>query len=193
MLDHVIFAASAFAAQILTNLDNLAALVALMMVSGPRRAIAGFLCAQIIVITIAFLLALGVDDVVPHWAGYLGLIPLGLGIIGILRQFRGEETQQAARVSAGASTLVTMLLFVSLSMDTFAVLAPLLADSTPSYRFAGVAGAVVAALTLSALALLGARAPIMTGGLAQRLEALVPYVMICAGIYILSNSWTDAI
>lgn len=193
MLDHVVFAASAFMAQILTNLDNLAALVALMMVSGPRRTVAGFLLAQIMVITAALLLALGVDDVVPHWAGYLGVIPLSLGVVGVYRQFRGSQSDEAPRLSSGASTLVTMMLFISLSMDTFAVLAPLLADSAPSYRLAGVIGAVSAALVLTVLGLFGGRAPIMTGGLARRLEALVPYVMICAGLYILSNSWTDAI
>ncbi len=193
MLDHVIFAASAFMAQVLTNLDNLAALVALMMVSGPHRTVTGFLLAQILIIAAALLLALGVDDVVPHWAGYLGVIPLGLGLVGAIRQFRRTETEEAPKISSGASTLVTMLLFISLSMDTFAVLAPLLADSAPSYRIAGVTGALVAAITLTMLGLMGARSPIMTGGFAQKLEKLVPYVMICAGIYILSNSWTDAI
>ncbi len=193
MLDHVIFSASTFMAQVLTNLDNLAALVALMMVSGPRRTVAGFLLAQLLVITAALLLAIGVDDVIPHWAGYLGVIPLALGLIGVFRQFRGSQSNEAPRLSSGASTLVTMMLFISLSMDTFAVLAPLLADSAPSYRIAGFVGAIMAAFTLTILGLLGGRAPIMTGGFARRLETLVPYVMICAGLYILSNSWTDAI
>lgn len=193
MLDHLVFAASAFMAQVLTNLDNLAALVALMMVSGPRRTVAGFLLAQLLVITAALLLAIGVDDVIPHWAGYLGAIPLGLGLFGVFRQFKGSQNDEAPRLSSGASTLVTMMLFISLSMDTFAVLAPLLADSAPSYRIAGATGAIFAALTLTILGLFGGRAPIMTGGFARRLETLVPYVMICAGLYILSNSWTDAI
>ncbi|WP_424833704.1 hypothetical protein [Ruegeria sp.] len=193
MLDHVVFAASAFMAQVLTNLDNLAALLALMMVSGPRRAVLGFLLAQLIVICAALLLALGVDDVVPHWAGYLGVIPLTLGIVGVVRQIRGRQSEDGPRVAASASMLVTMMLFISLSMDTFAVLAPLLADSAPSYRAAGVVGAVCAAFGLALLGLLGSRASFMTGGVAQRLERLVPFVMICAGLYILSNSWTDAI
>ncbi len=193
MLEHLAFGASAFTAQVLTNLDNLAALVALMMVSGPRRAVTGFLLAQVLIILAALLLALGVDDVVPHWAGYLGVIPLGLGLLGVHRQFRGSDGGADPSVSSGASVLVTMLLFVSLSMDTFAVLAPLLADSTQSFRIAGVIGASAAAVTLTALGLFGARTPLMSGGLARRLETLVPYVMICAGLYILSNSWTDAI
>ncbi|SHI70182.1 Cadmium resistance protein CadD, predicted permease [Ruegeria lacuscaerulensis ITI-1157] len=193
MLDQVVFAASAFMAQVLTNLDNLMALVALMIVTGPQRAVLGFLLAQGLVIGAAFLLALGVEDAVPHWAGYLGTIPLALGLFGAVRQIRGANAQDAPEVSGSASALVTMLLFASLSMDTFAVLAPLLADSTPEYRLAGALGAGLAALSLAVAGLIGGRARIMTGRLAQRLEYLVPYVMICAGLYILSNSWTDAV
>lgn len=193
MLDHLVFAVSAFMAQVLTNLDNLAALLALSMVSGVRRATTGFLLAQVFVIAASFLVAMGVSDVIPHWAGYLGVIPLSLGLVGAARQFRGIDADRDPKVDGGASVLVTAMLFVSLSMDTFAVLAPLLADSTVSYRVAGVVGAGVAALGLALLAFWGGKAPFMTGDLARRLERLVPYVMICAGLYILSNSWTDAV
>ncbi|WP_170358391.1 MULTISPECIES: cadmium resistance transporter [Ruegeria] len=193
MLDFVLFGLSAFMAQILTNLDNLAALLALSLVSGAKRAVFGFLLAQGVVISAALLLALGVEDVVPHWAGYLGLIPLSLGILALIRQRRGTETETHANLDTGASVIMVTLLFISLSMDTFAVLAPLLADSAPTFRTAGVIGAVLAALGLATVALLGAKAPFMSGTLARRLERLVPYVMICAGLYILSNSWTDAI
>ncbi|WP_170532944.1 cadmium resistance transporter [Ruegeria atlantica] len=193
MLDFVLFGLSAFMAQILTNLDNLAALLALSLVSGAKRAVFGFLLAQGVVISAALLLALGVEDVVPHWAGYLGLIPLSLGILALIRQRRGTETETHANLDTGASVIMVTLLFISLSMDTFAVLAPLLADSAPTFRTAGVIGAVLAALSLATVALLGAKAPFMSGTLARRLERLVPYVMICAGLYILSNSWTDAI
>ncbi len=193
MVDHVVFALSAFLAQVLTNLDNLAALIALMLVSGPVRSVLGFLLAQIIIIGASVAVALGVDDIVPQWAGYLGLIPLSLGIVGAIRRFRDKDGGVTARISSSTSILVTTLIFISLSMDTFAVLAPLLADSAPSFRLAGAVGASLAALALATLALLSTRTPFMTGRVARRLEGLVPYVMIGAGLYILSNTWTDAI
>lgn len=193
MAEYVVFGASAFMAQVLTNLDNLAALLGLVLVSGPNRAVAGFLLAQVVVIAAAALLALGVDDVIPHWAGYLGFVPLGLGLLGVARQFRPNGDGARFQISSSAPVLVTMLLFVSLSMDTFAVLAPLLADSAPAFRVAGLVGAGMAALGLAMLGLLGGRFSAQTDGLARRIEKLVPFVMICAGVYILSNSWTDAI
>ncbi len=193
MLDYAVFALSAFMAQVLTNLDNLAALLALMLVSGPRRSVLGFLLAQILIIAAAYFVAIGVDDVIPSWAGYLGLVPLSLGLFGVIKQLRGTAVDTEPRIETGASAIVISMLFVSLSMDTFAVLAPLLADSVPGFRMAGLIGAGAAALGLAFVALLGSRAPFMTGALAHRLERLVPYVMICAGLYILSNSWTDAV
>lgn len=193
MLDFALFGLSAFMAQVLTNLDNLAALLALSVVSGAKRSVVGFLFAQIIVIGASLLLALGVEDVVPHWAGYLGLIPLSLGILALIRRKMGKDSNTNPNLDRGASVIMITLLFISLSMDTFAVLAPLLADSAPSFRTAGVIGAGLAAASLATAALLGSKAPFMSGTLARRLENLVPYVMICAGLYILSNSWTDAI
>lgn len=150
------------------------ALVALMIVTGPQRDVPGFLLVWGLVIGAAYLLALGAEDVMPHWAGYLGGIPLALGLFGAVRQLRGTNAQDAPAVPGSASVLVTMLLFTSLSVETFAVLAPLLADSTPEYRLAGALGSGLAALSLAIMGLLGGRARIMTGRLAQRLEYLGP-------------------
>ncbi|MFA3915465.1 hypothetical protein [Ruegeria hyattellae] len=193
MLDHLIFALSAALAQVLTNLDNLAALIALMLVSGAARSVVGFLLAQLLMLAAAMGVAFGVSDAVPHWAGYLGVFPLGLGLWGLWRQFSVRSDAPSSPLPAGASVLVTTLLFLSLSVDSFMVMAPLLADSAPSYRIAGLIGAVLAVCALAVLALAGARATGAAERIARRMERIVPYVMICAGIYILSNSWTDVV
>ncbi|WP_170570188.1 cadmium resistance transporter [Ruegeria atlantica] len=193
MLDLLLFGLSTFTAQVLTNLDNLAALLALTLVSGTKRSVTGFLLAQVIVIGTAFILAVGVDGVVPNWEGYLGVIPLGLGILTLIKRKRGAEAETNPNLGTGASIMMITLLFISLSMDTFAVLAPLLADTAPTYRTAGGIGALLAAFSMATVGLLGSKAPFISSDVARRLERLVPYVMICAGLYILSNSWTDAI
>lgn len=193
MLDYLVFGLSAFMAQVLTNLDNLAALLALMLVAGTKRSIFGFLVAQVIIIGASLLVALGVDDVVPQWAGYLGILPLALGIFALVRRKQGRDATADPHLETGASVIVVTLVFISLSMDTFAVLAPLLADSAPGFRTAGVIGAVLAATCLATIAAFWSKAPFLSSALARRLERFVPYVMICAGLYILSNSWTDAV
>ncbi|WP_171176266.1 hypothetical protein [Ruegeria sp. HKCCD8929] len=193
MPDHAIFALSAALAQVLTNLDNLAALIALILVLGAAKAVAGYVVAQGIVLAGAMAVALGMSGTVPGWTGYLGVIPLGLGLVGLWRQFSGGGAEKEASLSSGASLLVTTLLFLSLSMDSFVVMAPLLADSLPSYRVAGVIGAALAVLGLGALALVGSRAAGPMEAWTRRLEKLGPFVMLLVGLYILSNSGTDMV
>ncbi|MEX0365696.1 MAG: hypothetical protein AB3N22_06470 [Ruegeria sp.] len=194
MPDHAIFALSAALAQVLTNLDNLAALIALILVLGAAKAVAGYVVAQGIVLAGAMAVALGMSGTVPGWTGYLGVIPLGLGLVGLWRQFSGGGAGKGASLSSGASLLVTTLLLLSLSMDSFVVMAPLLADSLPSYRIAGVIGAALAVLGLGVLALVvGSRAAGPVEGWTRRLEKLGPFVMLLVGFYILSNSGTDMV
>jgi hypothetical protein len=60
-VDHLTFAVSAALAQVLTNLDNLAVLLALMLTLGRARAVGGFVIAQAVVLAAAMGLAIGAD------------------------------------------------------------------------------------------------------------------------------------
>ncbi|MCU9837581.1 hypothetical protein OEZ49_07370 [Ruegeria sp. WL0004] len=186
------FAASAALAQILTNLDNLALLLALVVATGPRIAVGGYLLAQAVVLSAALAVALGLGGLPLYWIGYLGLVPLALGLRGIAAQWRGQgEAEQQVPMRRGL--MATAVLFLSLSLDSFAVLTPLLADSAPAYRWAGLTGASGAAL---ALGMGGFAAGSLRQGLgrwAARLEALAPWVMLGAGLYVLSNTGTDLV
>ncbi|TMV08753.1 hypothetical protein FGK63_06430 [Ruegeria sediminis] len=192
MLDHLLFLFSAGTAQVLTNLDNMAALAVTMLVVGRAKAVGGFALAQLLVISASLAAAAEISGAIPSWTGYLGVIPLTLGAWGIWRQFARQPESMPAPTSKG-SVFVIAAMFLGMSVDSFAVMAPLLADSTPSYRFAGFLGASLAAAGLAALAMLGAQASFLAGKWAGRLEKLGPFVMVFAGLYILSNSGTDAI
>ncbi|MCV2886716.1 hypothetical protein [Ruegeria aquimaris] len=186
------FAASAALAQILTNLDNLALLLTLVVATGSRAAVGGYLLAQVVVLSAALAVTLGVSSLPLTWTGYLGLVPLALGLRGIVAQRRGQlEAEQ--RVPMRRGLVATAVLFLSLSLDSFSVLAPLLADSAPAFRRAGLAGAAFAALTLGVGGLAAAGLRRGLGRWAARLEALAPWVMLGAGLYVLSNSGTDLV
>lgn len=189
MLDHALFAVSAGIAVISTNLDNLAVLLGLILVMEQRRAIVGFAVAQTIVLSLAMTVAVGLNQSgLPFWIGYLGLVPLVFGLRGIWLQFRNAETENTE--SKGAVTSVVTL-FLSLSIDSFAVMTPLLADSAPSYRVAALVGAVTAAAGLVAVAAWGAPYAKSLGPRVARLDRIAPYIMVCVGLYILFNSPTD--
>lgn len=191
MLDHALFAASAGIAMISTNLDNLAVLLGLVLVIEQRRAIIGFAVAQTIVLTMAMTVALGVDQSgAPFWIGFLGLVPLVFGLRGIWRQFVGANSGETE--AKGAVTSVVTL-FLSLSIDSFAVMTPLLADSAPSYRVAALIGAALAASVLVFTAAWGAPRAKSLGPRVARMDRIAPYIMVCVGLYILFNSPTDTL
>lgn len=192
-MDLVAFGFSAALAQILTNIDNLAALLALTLVMGKGRAIAGYVTAQTVVLALALAVAVGAEQLVPANVGLLGIVPLTLGLRALVQQWRTGEDEAEPTFSTKTSYLLTSLLFLSLSMDSFAVMAPLLADSLPLFRIAGLISAALAVLALGALGLIFASTARITGAWTRRIERLAPFAMIAAGIYVLIDSGTDVL
>lgn len=192
MLTHLGLAASAAIAVIVTNLDNLAVMLALLVSAGRVQVVVGFASAQAIVLAVAMAVAYGADQTMPAWTGYLGVVPLGLGVVGVWRQWQGS-TNESAAMSAGGTLLASTALFLTLSTDSLAAVAPLIADSLPAYRISALLGSAVAALAVAALALVLARQTSPQSRWVTKLERLGPYAMIVVGLYVLANSGTDAI
>lgn len=192
LFDELAFALSAGAAQVATNLDNFAVLMALLLTVGKGRAVAGYLLSQIIMLSAAAFVAFGADQTLPDGlVGYLGFVPLAIGLRGLLRMVLKTPGSADAKISSRSGVLGTTALFLALSFDSFAVMAPLLADSLPGYRLWAFGGASVAAGALALVAVKTARAAGPVGTWAMRLERVGPLVMIAAGIYVLMNSGTD--
>ena len=190
MMDVVGIALSAVIAHAATNLDNLAIMVGLILTVGQMRTLAGYLIAQVIMLSAALLVSLGLEAELPHQVGYLGLIPLALGVFTLARRYMSDPQDAEAPVAKSHIAAVTAL-FVSVSFDSFAVLTPLLADSAQIYTAAILLGAAASAIGLAVLgAALAAMAPGRASSLG-RLEWLAPYVMIAIGLSVLANTGTD--
>jgi cadmium resistance protein CadD (predicted permease) len=187
-LEHLTFALSAGLAQVLTNLDNLTVLFAMLLSVGAFRAIAGYVTAQVVVMIAAFGIAVGVSDMFTVDTGFLGLIPIGLGLYAIWQRYKAPAEVQSI---APASYVMASLMFLAMSFDTFAVMAPLLIDSVAPFRVAAVGGASVAIVLTAILAVVMSRMAGRAGKLAAKAEALGPIAMIIAGIYVLFDSGTD--
>lgn len=192
-MDILAFALSAGLAQILTNIDNLAALLGLSLVMGPWRSILAYMLAQGLILTAAMGVALGANQVPFGSAGLLGLIPLFLGMRGVWQQFGSAENSAEQGFSGRTSLVMTTVLFLSLSLDSFAVMTPLLVESSPVYRGAALIGALMAVVLLGAIGLVFTKTARPTGSWIGKFERLAPYVMICAGLYVLLDSGTDGL
>lgn len=199
MADHILFALSSGLVLVSTNIDNLVMLLALMVSLNPMRAATGFLVAQGLMLSLSLGIASGVDHSgILSWVGYLGSVPLILGLRGIWLQVaqcpdQGPDKrpyQPAVQAGAVSSSLA---LFLSLSFDTLAAMIPLLSDSAAAFRVSGLVGAGAALMGLVALAVWTAPRARQLGPQIARLDSFAPYVMVLVGLYILINSPTDRI
>lgn len=192
MLEHLIFALSAGLTWFLTNLDNLAVLFALLLPLGVGRAVFAYVVAQALVLGAVLSLAETTGSVLDGRVGFLGLIPICLGLVSIWRRPNVSEDEVIRHVQRGAAGLfMAIATFLTMSLDSFAVMLPLLAESAASFRTAAVVGAMATILLMAVGVLVVARAAAPMRELAGRAEVLGPYVMIAAGVYVLLDSVTD--
>lgn len=186
----MIFALTIALSYVLTNIDGLFAFFAIAVSGRHRQAVTGFLAAQILVTGGAYATGAGVNFFSPHVIGYLGVVPLGLGLWELRKTYRNRQTT-AIPAGEGHSVLSSMILFLALSTDTFVLMAAFFADSTPGYDRFILAGALIAVTTLLLAGTLLA-ASLKDNKTVQRFfERLSPFVMILAGIYILLDTATD--
>ncbi len=173
-----------------TNFDNMALLLALTPALGLRRAAGGFAASQLIALTASLLVGGGVAALPTGWIPWLGLVPIGLGLRGLWVNFRGADRDETPR-RAPTSFLLTLLLFLSLTSDSFVVMTALFADSSATYDPVVLAGGLASVAALTAAGLLLARVAARAEALVRRLEVIGPFVMILAGLYVLLDTATD--
>ncbi len=179
-----------FVAYASTNVDNLLLLASMRRGSGTVKPVMlGFLTASsgILLLSASFM---GLGYLMPASAlGYLGVIPITLGIRQLLFSSGPADFAAPRAVSAGA---VAAILF-SNSSDTLAAFGPLLVESEPAVAATLIVTFVVCAgLTLflveSLQHAIGDRPWI--DSLASR---GTPIIMILVGSYILMDTATDLV
>ena len=192
MTDAITLAVSSGLTHLATNLDNLVVMFGLILTIGRGRVAAGYVLAQALVLALAFLAAEQVDTELPLPVGYLGLIPVGLGLWGIWKHHAAPDADgQIPEVRA--SILALTVLFLSLSFDTFAVFTPLLADSRAAFTAPVLGGALMSTILIAAVGAASAGIAPRRKARVAKLERFAPYVMIAVGLYVLLNTATDAV
>jgi len=177
-----------------SNLDNLV-LMAVLRAAGASavRITLGFVSALVVVVVIAS----GAGWLLAGWSarmtGWLGLIPLGLGVAVLLRTHLagGAEATEAGTMPAVPGYAAIAMLMLATSGDSIALFTATFADTASGY-WPAMTGAVLAAgAAWSALASsLGARIG-GNGRVIRYATRLVPWIMIAIGAYILLDTPTD--
>jgi cadmium resistance protein CadD (predicted permease) len=182
-----------------TNIENVVILVSVFC-ANPKNAPAvrlGFAIGSLTLL-LASLLVLLVSGWIPiRFLGLLGLIPIGFGILEIVRASRrneqsykdaGEAVQKHSRVVFSASVLM-----IANGGDTIAVFAPLFAETQPSGVAVLILGYLATAISLSFLSGHVCIFPQLSTPLKKYGARMAPYIMIGIGVYILLNTGTDLV
>lgn len=175
-----------------TNLDNLLLLVSWQVGGGLTRGqlFRGYSLGMLGVLVVSLALGL-VGYLFPlEYLGYLGIIPILVGLKILLDELRGKSGETEAVLVSGSLVAVAATQ-LSNGVDTVLVFAPLLADSLIHFDLA------IAMLFLIMIVLWFALAQLLSHqmgrlSIVDRLGRwLAPLVMIGVGLYILSNTSTD--
>ncbi len=178
-----------------TNFDNLLLLISLQTRAQPRLPIfIGYVGAIIVVAALGLLTARLADEVSSLELGYLGLLPLSMGLYRLLQAFRWSS--RGAQVPAVASTFGIVgvaTLTIANGADTLGVLLPLFAETQEPLTYVLAGTVVLTAAFWVALSGWISGHPWVRLNIERAERWLVPAMLIVVGLYILLNSATDTV
>lgn len=176
-----------------TNIDDIVVLTVLFLASRrgrprPWQIVAGQYIGFTTLVAISVVAALGLTIVPDDWVGFLGLIPLGIGIWtlirGLLRRRDGDDDDKIAAVGLWGVAGIT----IANGADNISLYTPIFRTSAP----ADVAIMIAVFLALVAVwcgagRLIGTHKAI-TAAIERVEHWLVPAVFIGLGLFILLES-----
>lgn len=200
MRDILTIVAVTGATVVATSFDNVLVLVGFL--GDPRyreREVAfgmfvGWVVAALIVASVAVGLSEIIDEVPARYMAYLGLVPIGLGLVRLFQlvKRRGEVAGEPQSTAAKGALPVALVMLAS-SGDTLAALAALFADTADRHTVPMlVTVGLTAALLCGVAAWLHSR-PFLQQWLVRVGGYLLPFLLIAIGVYILMNTGTDVV
>ena len=193
LLTVVAITAVAFAA---TSLDNLGLLIGLYAdeTFRPRDVLAGYMTAAVAVTAAAYGVSTGVELARPQYMGYLGFVPIALGLyraVDLLRSSPSGSTSSLQRVRRGVAPV--LLLMLVQSGDSFAVFVAVFADTQEHLEIPILLTVAACVALICAFAYWLARHSALAGVLQRGMRWVLPVLLIAIGIFILADTPTDVV
>jgi cadmium resistance protein CadD (predicted permease) len=176
-----------------TNVDNALVITAMVATAPPERArriAAGQVVGFIVLVLVAVATAIALFDVPTRAIGLLGLVPLALGLHGLVALRHPETHQRAARRAFGKGVMAATLVTIGAGGDNLAVYIPLFRSANASGRLATALVFVVGLVLLTLLVLYAGRHP-RTRAAVSRVGTIATPLLYCAiGLLILVDANT---
>ncbi len=184
-------------AYLATNMDNFAILTALFAKyrGDTASVLVGHLLSVAATLAIAGLIGEAANAVSVQYLGYLGIVPIAMGVFWIYRWFYPANAEEPAVPIRGgrAATLATFLTLMSSSSDTLLTQAIVFADTAAQIDWLIGVSVFLFATLLAVLAVYGVRHPRVGPVIEPYAVRIAPLIMIVVGVYVLANTATDVI
>ena len=187
----------AVAAYLATNLDNLTLLGALLARYQNRvwTVSLAYLACMLILGLVSFWIGLAAVYAPVEYLGFLGFIPISIGLVGLIQFRRGAEeaiTENGVSLGNGTSIFFAALLSqLGNGADTVATFAALFADSTAAADVLIALCILVMSILFVMVAIYAVRHPALSKWIERYANRLMPYILIIVGAYIVANTATD--
>lgn len=174
-----------------TNIDDIVVLTVLFLASRrgkprPWQIVAGQYLGFITLVVISVIAALGLTIVPDEWVGFLGLVPLGIGIWTLVRGLRRNGDDDAKITAVGLWGVAGIT--IANGADNISLYTPIFRTSSPG----DVAVMIIVFLVLVAVWCAAGRLIGTNKAVTETLERvehwLVPAVFIGLGLFILIES-----
>ena len=173
------------AAIIATNMDNVLLSMNMAQVDGIKRISAVFLTIQLLVVALALGLSQGLEGLPAHWIGYLGFLPIALGIRELLKKDTSDSIAPALGITQSAVVLT------SNSGDSLAVLIVVFSDEAEKFDPVLAIGACIAAIGLTLVLVTLSRLSTFRQYLGPVARKIQPWLMILIGLLVLWDTPFD--
>ena len=177
-----------------TNLDNLVLVIGWILAArlSPRQIFAGYVFSMSAVLGIAMIFGIAGYFFPAQYMGYLGVIPVLLGVRMMADLWRQPDGRQSIGPDHTTLALPGMILtLLSNSVDSVLVFAPFVADSNPEADILIAIAFMSMVFLWFGLALYASKHARRINALKKAGEWIAPLIMIIVGLYILDNTLTD--
>jgi cadmium resistance protein CadD (predicted permease) len=179
-----------------TNADNLFLLFAFLADQSFNawQVIVGYALGMIAILALSWLVARFAHFLSPHHVGFLGVVPIGLGLKRLYVRFvrHKDSAEPAASKRSTHSQVITVALAdVAHGPDTIILYSALLAEADLVAQFSISIAYLVLVIGWCALGFFLLGHPRVRGPAQRYGNHLSPYLLIGVGIYIVLNTFHD--
>jgi cadmium resistance protein CadD (predicted permease) len=189
----------AVGAYVATNMDNFILLAALLA-RYRRQTIsvaAGYFTCVLILVIVGFGISVIADYMPVRYLGLLGIVPIYLGVVELVRLYRGKEKTTADTETVLDSNhkvfLTTLISQLGNGTDTILIFGILFADSTRSADALIMITLAAMAIIFVLVAMYAVRHPAISSVISRYAGRVLPFILIIVGVYVLANTATDTL